>query len=1517
MCGIVGYFGRAANSLTRVLTAMSAIIYRAPDSTGIGVFGDENEPLRTRKAVGSVIQLVDLLLKNPIYPNLPQELIEFFDTKADISYIEDRQLRLILYENLPTNYFLDLKKGKMSYPSFEELIDVNNPDALRIVPGWPGRSDPLPSMVIESREDLQNLIHKLIGEYDLSTVVIKALVRNALSHTIEKRRKEGYLEVETSDILNAFDQLFEEVLSEENVPRAQEYEIESSGQKQKASEFLWRFLRITRIKIPVDYDTDGVMGIFRLIDAVLMSRLPLRPRLKEALQQELETVWPQAKEIFPLDWKTLYFAEKGANLYGWAAAAAMTFLEKHLEGFSKPLDLSSQEVQMGQFVVPGKTHPTVLASLLPPVISQGRWALQSAVTAKNSHPFFDNLFERTIVLNGQFNANIENDVRIFLEKVARYTFRSDNSSEYFALLWGYIFKRLSEEKKRFKCIRTQIEKNLENYDIGSQSVDYKVYHRVKGKSPEQIDELAFIETARMLTQGGGQVAVAGMSLYSARKLLVASHERPVFIVKCPDTDDFMVVSDINAAMGLFPQELISRTTRKLTSLKIKHLEALDALVMQNAPGAYRDAEIGRYKKKEKELLNNFKVVVYPLDGRQLFARISSTVGNNQLQKTVSVTDFDGNPMPEIEPFETILSPPQIRKDFYTSFYETHLAEIPARLLEILRFYVPDSHELPSLNIKTGLFQRRFGNNFNRLKRIVLVGMGSANNMNLAAQFFMRTALPQMDVVVIKPVEIENVFKVISPAKDLVILSSWSGTTAEIVQFANHLRSFNVLFLAVAEKQFSDLGLIAARSGGFLSTLSGEEITVSGIKSTICSLFCLCLFATWLSSRIHGRKQAVDLLEGLRQIAPALSNLLNDNQVKMFCKQVAYESVNSCAAFIIDALNTTGVANEAGMKLEECSWSSVSKPLDYNDLYLQCLRKDLNYNLVVVNATYKARLNEAIAIMNKLYLQKIPFVGISVSIREQSQVEMFSQNRCIFLPEVDTSVQPFIDFAFFYMLSFEYGRAHGRSSDFPRNRAKSVTAARKSLKGLESAAKEFHQLSFKAQGIPIEDMVSDSWLLQESAWESSAENFWEKIYFKHIRKLIEIIQAHNAIDSLLYTQETNTIDEVVSHLSDALKEEKEIIFLTFDRSAGAAAKNLALQLNRLLPGAFRVGNPWETRESFESHSLFFLIDSKSHDIASIETVGEKLPSECIYVGPECDISRLNNPLGCCFLKEPFAFCETDMVYLTTFLLFIEAMNKFVPARANIVRSALTKGCLGLINILGNANLKNAIKNCVEDNSRYATSFFIGPPDGVGDIWTDRFDQFSKLISQSYCLGESAHGPLVTVDPRVGDKYVRVEHRNALVPLYGEEKVKQWEKRYLKGKTTDVFLNQSPEYLSFQAETPFFAQGDWYFPVLREDYDTTEDNLIILNAASQRYLGQVQDEMSTYGARNARMILIFQEAFYESQQKISLFKYPISHLLLLPPLFEHQNKKIPIPDLLLPLVMSMISMVMVGMTQRDEE
>lgn len=1514
MCGIVGYFGRAPNSLTRVLTAMSAIIYRAPDSTGIGIFGDENEPVRARKSTGSVIQLVNTLLKNPLYPNLPQELMGFFDSMADKSYLEERQLRLLIYENLPTDYFLDLKKGNVTYPLFRELIDIEKPDPRSIVPGWPGRSNPLPALVIESREDLQQAVFKLIQEYDLSSVVIKSLIRNTLSRSIESRRKEGYLEVEPSDILTAFDQVYEQILLEEKRLQATDVELESLWEKQKSFDYLWRFLRAGRVTIPTDYDPDGVRGIFRLLDGVLLSRLPMRPRLGEALHHQLITLWPKAGNMAPLDWKTLYFAEKGANLYGWAAAAALTFLEKEMEGFSNEVHTGSEESKMGYSKAPGKTNPVLLASFLTPVVSQGRWALQSAVTTKNAHPFFDNLFQRIIVLNGQFNTNVESDVRSFLEKVAHYSFRSENSSEYFALLWGYYFKRLSEEKKRFKSIRTQIETGLETYDIGSQSVDYQIFHRLRGKSQEQIDELAFIETARKLTQGGGQIAVAGLSLHSTRTLLVAGHNRPVFIVRRIETDDIMVVSDINAAMGLFSQKLISNITLKLEALRLNHLEVLNELNKQNAPNRVKDAELHRYRDEENSLLKNFNVEVYPLDGKELFARISGSIENNQFKRTISITDFDGNPIPDIEPFETILSPPQIQKDFYTSFYETHLREIPDRLSEMFGFYTPDSQSLPRLNIKTGMLQRRFGHDFKGLKRMVLVGMGSAHNMNLAARFFIRTLLPELDVIAIRPVEIENLFKVISPEKDLVILSSWSGTTADIVQFANHLKSHNIPFLAVTEKLFSDLGLIAERSVGVLSTLSGEEITVSGIKSTITLLSCLCLFTVWLCSRMGEEKKALNYMERLCEIPAILAQLIHDEQVKKFCERIASESAQSCAGIVIDALNNTGVGYEAASKLEECSWSSIAKPLDYNDLYIQCLRKDLRHNLILVNTTYKPRLSEAINLMTKLYLEKIPFVAVSTSIRELAKVEMFSRNRCICLPSADPALQPFIDFVFFYMLSFHYGRAHGRSSDFPRNRAKSVTAGRNILHEPASTAKEFHQLDFKARGIRLEAKESDSWLFQETIWETTSETFWEKSYFRQMRHLIRTIQGRNALNSLVYSPTDKDLERIVSHLSYAIAEEREIVFLPFDRPANSAAKNLAVQFNRLFSGSFRTSNPLDSMESFSDHSLIFLLDSRSHDIASIETFEGNFPPGCIYIGPESDISRLNNPQGCCFFKEPFAFCESDLLYLILILLFVEATRKLAPTRAEILEKNIKKGCLGLNRILENTALKNSITDSIASNSGYLSSLFIGPTGGIGDIWTDRFDQFSRMILQNYYYGESAHGPLVTIDPRVGDKYVRLAARNTMVPLYGEERVGEWEKRYLNGRSTDVFLSQSPNYLFYHSETPFFAEGNWYFPVLRHDYDTTEDNLVILDATSERYIEQAQDEMSTFGARYARMIVISQEAFFGAEPKMSLFKYPISHMLLLPPLFEHNEIMVPIPDLILPIAMSMVSMAITGATQK---
>jgi hypothetical protein len=84
----------------------------------------------------------------------------------------------------------------------------------------------------------------------------------------------------------------------------------------------------------------------------------------------------------------------------------------------------------------------------------------------------------------------------------------------------------------------------------------------------------------------------------------------------------------------------------------------------------------------------------------------------------------------------------------------------------------------------------------------------------------------------------------------------------------------------------------------------------------------------------------------------------------------------------------------------------------------------------------------------------------------------------------------------------------------------------------------------------------------------------------------------------------------------------------------------------------------------------------------------------------------------------------------------------------------------------------------------------------------------------------------------------------------------------------------------ADSPFFAEGAWRLPVLRPDYDPRRDHLIVIDAADDRYGGQVLDVLSTYGCRYARLVVLTQKAFLERQRSRGMFEHPISRLLVLP-------------------------------------
>jgi len=469
------HFGGAGNNLTRLLTGMSSIIYRAPDSTGIAAFGDDTEPIRLRKAVGSMTQLLERLHQRGIYPCPERHLATFRTDEGEADNTSRQQKQLLLFEGVTLEYVDGIQDGSLTYLNFDDLVNPDPGQQKRLCPGWPGAPLSHPRFVIRSKKDLVTLIQHLITEFDLSPTAIQFIIRHALQRTIDRHAARDSLEILAEDILRTFDEIYEKIITRERISPPRRLNYGFPAKSLYPHRYVWRYLIESPIEIPSDYDRDGVRGVFRPLDAALLSRLPFDSVLIERLQKILDTFWPESQRTVPVEWRSLYAAEKGINVFGWAAATALTYLQR--EEFLPAFLNSHPDRQLisAEAIVAGQTDPVSLRYFSQPVMAHGRWAIQSAVTEKNAHPFTDEHRQRVIVLNGQFDSQVEEQTRRFLEEVAGVSLRSENSAEYFALLWGYYADLLQREQRHSNAVRSQVETGLENYAIGSQAMDYGVY----------------------------------------------------------------------------------------------------------------------------------------------------------------------------------------------------------------------------------------------------------------------------------------------------------------------------------------------------------------------------------------------------------------------------------------------------------------------------------------------------------------------------------------------------------------------------------------------------------------------------------------------------------------------------------------------------------------------------------------------------------------------------------------------------------------------------------------------------------------------------------------------------------------------------------------------------------------------------------------------------------------------------------------------------------------------------------
>lgn len=1508
MCGIVSYFGGAGNGLARILSGMSAIIYRAPDSMGIGMFGDENSPIRVLKAVGALPALVEAMTEREIRPNQSAEWLHLFAAEDSSDSRMDIQRRLLRFEGFASEQTEpSLQKGGAACPLIDALLAVEPKTAVSsthasLTPGRPGYAHITENGFIRNRDALASLLKILIDEYDLSPVVCKILIRVGLAKEVEAAEANGKLPVPSEAVLEQFEDLFEEIywceiLGEEEAPGHKGFQALSN----QTEDALWYHLARTAVRVPRELDRDGVRLVLRDLESAMMCRLLENPRVDDAVARIFRNLWPAAPDPEKFSWKDIFQAEKAANVYGWAAGAMFEYIrEKEVR------PLLDSEAQMPP-LSPGETDPLTLHYLTTPIIAHGRWALQSSITVENAHPFTDQRQERSVVLNGQFNGMTEATLLKYLRN-SNVPLRSGNSAEYLPLLWETYHEEFVREKNRNEIIRRLMDAGLEHLFLGSQTIDYRISKQVQDKSAVDLDESAMVEAVRQIVSGDGQAATAALSVRAPRRLYVAASHRPVFIVKRKDNGDAMVVSDVQAALGLFPQSLIHRTIRRLLRLEKEKRKVLQALRSGKKPvNNGMIAELERETNRQRAaILQPLAVEILPLEEGSLLARVETEVEKNTVQRTIRVTDFDGGAPSDLESMDTVLNPLQTRRHLLKSFYEAHLEETPERMRDGLNAYLPDESGIPQFDLDERYLRRRFGSRFERLKRVVLVGMGSSYRVALMSRLFFHKVTPWLRCHVLRPVEIESVERRIDPDRDLVIFLSASGTSADMVELAHEISQHHGTLIGITEKPFSDMALITRRTGGVIPVLSGEEVTYSALKSAVCTGVICRLLAVWLACRSGREIDTAEVFDDLLGAPDRFEGVLQDVAVQEFCRNLATESTASHAAIVFDALYATGTGLEVAEKLEEASWRAVGKALDYGDLVLPSLEKDLKANLILVNATHAERLAEALAVMKTLYISGISFAAVTFDHPHLEEMRFYAQGRCIDLPKMHDANQPLVDSAFYYSLARQFGIAHGRRDPgFPRNRAKSVTVSTHRPLRRPSPHQEIQALEIYAHP-PIPAAALD--LDGPSPWEAQAGGKREAAHFAGMKRLARALAEAVPLDRLLING-GGISSQLLAALTDALSVGGSLVFVALDGFALATAKDITTIWRRLVKGRLEVVHPGAPIETWpEDACLVYLCTSPAVAVDRLSTSWTEGP-QSLWMGvtpPRDLVPRFAPSLG--ILEIDAQWEETlrsEVLYAALSLLLIEALKAQRPGDAGRIEQTFTLAPQVIADVLHDGPLREEIGRIAMENPAYRTASFVGANDGIGSRWTALFDELGTCPAVSYIYGESAHGPVVTVDPSPEQKYIAIRPREELVQDFGQERVTAWETRYLPGSSIDAFLAAPETIERMEGIKPFFSDGNWFFPVLRSDYDAVEDNLIFLDTSKARALPPAMDELSLYGCRFARVVLVCQEAFQSLPILSELYQYPISQVLFLPSL-RVGNALQPIPEILMPFAMSLAAM-----------
>jgi hypothetical protein len=528
-------------------------------------------------------------------------------------------------------------------------------------------------------------------------------------------------------------------------------------------------------------------------------------------------------------------------------------------------------------------------------------------------------------------------------------------------------------------------------------------------------------------------------------------------------------------------------------------------------------------------------------------------------------------------------------------------------------------------------------------------------------------------------------------------------------------------------------------------------------------------------------------------------------------------------------------------------------LDYHSVNVNGFQKQLNENLIIVNATHRSRLKEAVTVIRRLNDAGVPFAAVGFSSREMKTIRRLSDERCIFLPKVEDDLQALVDLPFYYLFAFYFGMAHGRSaSEFPRNRAKSLTAGRSRSQQPLSHVTLCSRLRSRRPDLKPSARAADS--IGPSLWEREINEPTSVSKFKQLRHLADRIEKYSTVDALVDVH--GGIDKhLIETFRKAVEDGRRIILVPTDRYADAAAR-----------AAAHVWGPY-TGVDLE------VLSGIKQELRIKEAFSIAISSKAA----SADNLRLRHYPYDLFVSNLASINATTKaawqpLYAGLIRLLIHMWYTVETAPSEILDAHLVDGIRIIRELLDNGQVLRDIQTAVAANRDYKTATLITPFRATGMDWESKFDEAGRLIVNWRLIGELVHGSVVTIDSAVAEKYVEID-----------------------GKPTADQVRR--------AVGPFFADGRWYLPKLKANYDPRSDNLIVFDASSENHRSQIMDEFSSLGCRYPRLVVITQPCLWKPNIQKAFSDFPISHLIELPNA-STSSSAYPISDVHLPLVLNAV-------------